>query len=156
MLPSRKNIWPWGLTVWLVAFMAIQFHLVRLSAGGFEGPDGVDYYKDGLDYNREKLRQEAQRQLGWRLNPAILCSPKNVHVELNPRDREGRALQGELFVLMRQPATKRADKKIPLRFEAGRYKADIALEPGVWDLNFEFNCASFRFVQSRRVVVASL
>lgn len=155
MLPSSKNIWPWGLTLWLVTFLTIQVNLVKLSAKGFEGPDGVDYYKDGLDYNRERLRQEAQRQLGWHLNPMLTLNPKGVHIELNPRDREGRALQGELTLQVRQPATKRSDRKVTLKLENGRYQADVALNPGVWDLNFQFNCASFRFLQSRRVEVAA-
>ena len=151
-----KNIWPIGLAAWLIFFVCAQFTMVYFSRQGFEGPDQVDYYKLGLDYNRERQRQEAQHKLGWKLAVAL---PEQIHggqpfdLRVGASDRQGRQLEGELFVLLRQPVTKRFDRKVPLVRKGSSYTSQITLAPGVWDLNFEFRCASFRYLHTRRVFV---
>jgi nitrogen fixation protein FixH len=145
-----------GITLVLAGFVSIQMYLVRLANTGFEGPDNVDYYKMGLEYNKEIQRQEAQRQLGWKLTSNLqdsLAPSAHFPLQIEAVDRTGRHIPGDLKVYLRQPATKRLDLKLPVTLRGEEYSADLKLEPGVWDVTMELQAQSFRWIQTKRVFV---
>lgn len=159
-LPSQgrfnKTLWPVGLAILLGTFIVVQIYLVTLAGRSFEGPDQVDYYRMGLDYNKEIKRQEAQRSLGWKLTsnlPAQLPATDHFPMAISAVDRQGRHLQGTLMLTLRQPATKRLDQKVKVELQGDQYKADMKLSAGVWDVTMEFHSSSFRWTQTKRIFV---
>ena len=131
-------------------------YLVNLACRNFEGPDQVDYYKMGLDYSKEIKRQEAQRALGWKLTsnlPSQLPSTDHFPLKVSAVDRQGRHLKGSLLLSLRQPATKRLDRRFLVEQRGDEYHADLQLPPGVWHVTMEFQSSSFRWTHTDRIFV---
>lgn len=106
---ARHSAWPAGLFLTFAAFLAVQLHMVRVATRGFEGPDEVQYYKMGIEYDRELQRQQSQRLLGWTLRP--LPSPLPCDFEVEVRDAAGRPVVGQLTAKFGRPATRSQDQQ---------------------------------------------
>ena len=113
----------------------------------FPGQVSVTPYEDGLAFNRDVARRQAQAALGWSATAAPVAG--GVQVEI--ADREGAPVQGLTLVgQLRRPATEAGE--IALKFSeasSGRYFAAARPGAGAWDI--EASAKDHPFKAERRL-----
>lgn len=143
---TRWEPWPLAIMLALGCFVAFQIALVTMASRGFEGPDEVQYYKMGLEYNRELQRQAHQKRNGWRLQ-VMQQQPLRCQIV----DRQGRPLQGELTVCYKRPATRTQDHRFVATSDAHHeYQVDWKPGAGQWVVDFDFKASGQHFRQQQR------
>lgn len=130
---NSPRIWPIGIILSLSIFVIFQISLVRLASSGFEGPDDVQYYKMGLEYSREVERQHHQRINGWQLQ-VLQQQPLRCRM----LDRQGHALDGEMKVRFKRPATQSQDQRQLASRDGQDYLVTWQPKPGQWLVDFDF------------------
>ena len=144
------------ITGWHVLFAVVAFFGVVIAVDAtflvaayrsFPGQVSVTPYEDGLAFNRDVARRQAQAALGWSATAAPVAG--GVQVEI--ADRQGAPVQGlALTGLLRRPATEAGE--IALKFSEaspGRYFATARPGGGAWDL--EASAKDHPFKAERRL-----
>jgi nitrogen fixation protein FixH len=144
-----NNWWPYGIVTAFVLFIGVQIALIRIAASGFEGPDRVDYYRLGLEYNQELRRQQLQKESGWHLDSQL--QPGTFRARM--LDREGKPVVGTMKVTFRRPVTKKEDQLVVATLVGGTYVAHWNATPGQWVLDVRFQSARYEWVGQQRTVV---
>ena len=123
-----------GVVGFFAVVIAADAAFLTLAIRSFPGQVSQTPFEDGLAYNRQIARREAQAKLGFAAEAE--AAPGAVVVRM--RDRTGAALPGLVVTgELRRPATDAG--KRPLTFvEAapGLYRAPAAGAAGAWDLSF--------------------
>jgi nitrogen fixation protein FixH len=130
---NSPRIWPAAIILSLSLFVLFQISLVRMASAGFEGPDEVQYYKMGLEYSRELERQKHQRLNGWRLE-VLEQQPLRCRI----LDRQGHALEGELSVRFKRPATQTQDQKGVATRQGEDFLVHWQPRTGQWIVDLDF------------------
>lgn len=141
--------WPFAIMVSFVVFVAANIALVVYLSRGFEGPDDMQYYRNGLEYGQVVRQQKRQRELGWTLDSRL----QGGVLEVSLADASGQPLRGaEVGLKVGRPATQREDVRKALQ-EAGPglYRAPLVVGPGVWDLQFTVRLGKETVVERVRV-----
>ncbi len=112
--------------------------IVTLSIISYDGLVVDDYYKRGLEINREIRRDAAAASLGLRAGIAVPPGRRLVEVALSSR-RAPADLPQRLELHLLHPTRSGFDQSIILeRVENGRYAGPVGrLEPGEWHLHLE-------------------
>ena len=135
------------VTSFFVLVCGVDFYFATLAYKTFPGQVSVTPYEDGLAFNRDVARRQAQAALGWSATAAPVAG--GVQVEI--ADREGAPVQGLTLVgLLRRPATEAGE--IALKFSEaspGRYFAAARPGAGAWDI--EASAKDHPFKAERRL-----
>lgn len=104
---------------------------VTLALKSYPGEVSATPYEDGLAYNREIARREAQAALGWRASAQVAGGRLVVEVV----DRAGSPVRGlAMSGVLSRPATDEGRREVTFTEAApGRYEA-AAGEGGLWDM----------------------
>lgn len=129
----------------LAVFVVFELSLVRLASRSFEGPDERNYYKLGLEYDRELERQRHQREQGWQLE-VLGQSPLRCQV----LDRERRPVDGTMTVRFQRPATRSQDQTVTARRNGTGFVADWQARSGHWLVQIELVSHGQRFIRRLR------
>ena len=141
----------WHVLAAVVGFFAVVIGVdaafLVAAYRSFPGQVSVTPYEDGLAFNRDVARRQAQAALGWSATAAPVAG--GVQVEI--ADRQGAPVQGlALTGLLRRPATEAGE--IALKFSEaspGRYFATARPGGGAWDL--EASAKDHPFKAGRRL-----
>ena len=142
-LPKTTRVWYREPFVWMLlaipaASVVMGVVMVTLSIVSYDGLVVDDYYKRGLEINREIRRDTAASSLGLRAGIAVHPGRRLVEVKLS--SRRGLAdLPQRLELRLAHPTRSGLDQLIILeRVENGRYAGPVErLEPGEWHLHLE-------------------
>lgn len=143
-----------GRTVLLIAVgafavvVAVNVYMMTRAVGGFPGLVVENSYQAGQGFDARKSAQEA---LGWSM--AARYEAGGVTVEMTGPD--GAPLEGlTLDAVVGRPATAVEDRPVALLPAANGYRAEAALEPGVWLLSLRAsNAAGDRYEARTEFVV---
>lgn len=139
-----------GIGSFFAVVIAVDVTFTVLALKTFPGQVSATPYEDGLQYNREIARAEAQDRLGWRA--AAEAAPGVVSVQFV--DSAGVPVQGLTVTgRLERPATE-AGKIAPKFAEVapGRYAAPTGAIEGAWDLTAEaVDSQGRRFTAERRL-----
>lgn len=88
-------------------------------------------YVASQDFNREMAKARAQEEMGWTMQAGLAGGVLVIRMQ----DRDGHDL-GDLTVTAKigRPVTARDDQTLVLQPRDGAYAADLALKPGVWQV----------------------
>lgn len=139
------GVWSRAIALVLAGFVAFELALVRLASSSFEGPDEQNYYKLGLEYNRELERQQRQRDQGWQL---LVRSQNPLRCQV--LDRQRQPLTGTLTVRFKRPATRSQDQTVVARPNGHEFVANWQARPGQWLVLVELDSQGQRFTQQLR------
>lgn len=121
-----------GVTAFFSVVIAVDASFAVLAYRTHPGQVSVTPYEDGIDYNRQIARLQAQDRLGWR---AVAGAGPGV-VTLEFLDRTGRPLEGlKVGATLQRPATDVG--RVTVEFHeiaAGRYEAPVGALSGAWDI----------------------
>jgi hypothetical protein len=140
---SSERPWYRQPLVWmLIAIPAssVLFGIVMLLLAVYSD-DGLvvdDYYRRGLEINRELARDRTAARLG--LDAAVAFDPRNqvIRAEVSARD-PGALLPNRLTLRLVHPTRSGLDRVVELRISGmGRYSGNLdRLEDGDWHLQLE-------------------
>jgi len=139
-----------------LTFFCIQGRMVYLATHGFEGPDSVDYYREGLEYNREIVRQNRQRAMAWQVSddlPSQMRAGERLVIHVRCLDRDGQPLNGQMRVDVGHPATRIGDAKLSGEIVDGHGKLAWVSQPGTWDFTLHLDCNGRHWQSKSRVQV---
>jgi nitrogen fixation protein FixH len=124
-----------GVSAFFAVVIGVDASFAVLAYRSHPGQVAVRPYEDGLVYNAELARMQAQQALGWSASAG--AAPGTVVVQM--RDRQGAPLTGlKLTALLQRPATERGRVTVPLAETApGRYATAPATLTGTWDVHVE-------------------
>ncbi len=141
--PKTIRVWYRQPFVWmLVAIPAssvvMGVVMLTLSIVSYDGLVVDDYYKRGLEINREIRRDTAAASLGLRAGIAVHPGRRLVEVTLSSR-RTPAGFPQRLKLRLLHPTRSGFDQLITLEHvENGRYAGPVGrLEPGDWHLHLE-------------------
>jgi hypothetical protein len=142
-IPKTSRVWYREPFVWMVvaipaASVVMGVVLLTLSISSYDGLVVDDYYKRGLEINREIRRDAAAASLGLRAGIAVDPRRRRVEATLSSQRAPAESPQ-RLELRLLHPTRSGFDQLITLeRVENGRYAGPIgALEPGKWHLHLE-------------------
>jgi len=142
-LPKTTRVWYREPFVWMLlaipaASVVMGVVMVTLSIVSYDGLVVDDYYKRGLEINRQIRRDTVAASLGLRAGIAVHPGRRLVEVTLSSR-RAPADLPQRLELRIAHPTRSGLDQLTILeRVENGRYAGPIErLEPGEWHLHLE-------------------
>lgn len=145
----------WHVLVALLAFFAVVIGvdaaMIYAAYKTFPGQSAKNPYEAGLTFNRQLLRRERERRMGWQVSASV--QPDRTLL-LQVRDSMGRPMDGlASTLLLERPATDNG--AVSTRMKAlggGAYAADTrGLASGAWDLRAEFSRGTDQLVVERRL-----
>lgn len=118
---------------------AVNFYMARVAIATFSGLEAAKPYQEGLRYDSVIAAARAQAERGWRVDAQVRRAGEAARIAVTQADSAGAPTPGlELNATFLHPADRRRDVKVRLaKVDAGRYAADLALQPGIWDLRIE-------------------
>lgn len=151
MPASAKTQAPFRLTGLHVLLAIVGFFLVTIAVNSvfvflaldtFTGVESEHAYTDGLHFNNEIARREAQEQLNWRAELSHNWSADTGHLRVSfaLQDNANEPMSSLAFVgRLRRPTDTALDRQIAFQETGiGIYSVDIADVPaGAWDVEIE-------------------
>lgn len=111
--------------------LAANLALAWLAIGTFPGTETANSYVASQRYDAERAAQTA---LGWRAAAGFAAGVLTLELT----DAQGRpAPVAALAATLGRPTHGRDDLTLRLRREAGRFRAEVPLAPGLWHLRIE-------------------
>ena len=145
----------WHVLVAFVAFFAvvigIDAAMIYAAYKTFPGQTAKNPYEAGLAFNRQLLRREHERRMGWQVVAAV---EPDRSLTLQVRDAAGRPLDGlKSHLRLERPATTNGAFSAPMKaLGDGAYSADTRrLPPGAWDLQAVLSRDDDEIVVERRL-----
>lgn len=127
----------------LIAFFSVvagvNAIMIRLAVGTFGGVETESAYRAGLAYSGEIAAAEVQAARGWRVDITVRPTGADFQgqlITMSAFDAAGQALDRlEVQAMLQRPADRRRDTTVTFQpSSAGRWIAQVAVEPGQWDL----------------------
>lgn len=143
--PLARGRWiPWVLGGAFVVVLAVNATLLFLANATFGGFSTTSAYTEGLSYNHEIARAEAQERLGWATRVRVVPGQPTggswpVHVTAEVDDPHGVPISGlQATADLRRPADARLDRALLLaETTPGRWQGTVNLPaPGLWEIRF--------------------
>lgn len=142
-ITKRERPWYRQPLVWMViaipgSSVLAGIVMLVLAAASYDGLVVDDYYKRGLEINRELERDRAAALLG--LNAGVVFDSRSWDIRVRVTSRDPRALlPSRLTLRLVHPTRSGLDRDIALRLSGeGRYSGSLdRLEPGHWHLQLE-------------------
>lgn len=146
-----------GFFAFFVVVAAVNAVMISAAVGTFGGTVTDSSYKAGIRFGSEQKAAEAQRLLGWRVEPEIATlAGEERRIVLSAVDAAGKPLGGSTATMrLQHPADARRDIAIPLLAVApGRFAAEAAVPAGQWEVVVELDAVDAPpFHLERRVVL---
>ncbi|MDH3317948.1 MAG: FixH family protein [Gammaproteobacteria bacterium] len=141
MKPERP--WYRQPLVWmLIAIPAssVLFGIVMLllAVSSFDGMVVDDYYRRGMEINRDLARDRTADRLG--LNAGLMFDPRNQNIRVDVSARDPKVLLPDRLTLrLVHPTRSGVDRIVELRLSGrGRYSGNLGrLEAGDWHVHLE-------------------
>lgn len=130
----------------LIAFFGVIFAVngvfLYVALDSHPGLTTDDAYREGMRFNDEIARADAQKALGWKTG----VSYREGVFAADVRDRNGDAvplLQATAY--FSRPVHSDADRRVELKpGKQGRYAAPVSLDPGAWRVTVELKSPAGR------------
>ncbi|MBM3462859.1 MAG: hypothetical protein FJX76_12220 [Armatimonadetes bacterium] len=152
---KKMQPWPLGIAVLFVLFVTFQIGLIATVSHGFEGPDDVQYYRNGLEFSRQVAQQRRQESLGWRVETNVgAVVPAHFALVVTARDARGGTLpDARVSVEVGRPATRRDDARYGLKPVGEHFSVPLTLAPGAWELKLTVRAAGETWMRKIRTSV---
>lgn len=154
MIIRPEYLWP-GLVVGLLLFnIGVSMTILHFASSDGGAQIVPDYYARSVDYDQELQNKRASAALDWSVEIVF----EDQQAALDVVDDNHRPVDGlEGTITFYRPHRAEAEATVDIAAspdEAGRYYfANAADQPGLWDLQIEFEKSDLHYVERIRLTV---
>lgn len=141
---EKNDHWYRQPLVWLIiaipaSAVIMGMAMILISVGSFDGMVVDDYYRRGLEINRDLSRDHAAARRGLRAAVVVDHGARTFNARVSAATGDAGALPAKITLLLMHPTRAGMDRALTLeRTETGVYRGELApLAPGRWHLRLE-------------------
>ncbi len=159
--PGWRNPWIRACIGLFLTVMLVNFSFVMVSSNTSPGLVTEEYYKYGMQQNKQDKMFRKQVERGWQVElsmPDEIEAGKVFDMQVNVLNKQGDPISGgRMELVCYRPSD--ADKDISIALKEvsnGRYATPVTLSDiGIWDINLLFESGGEKHSLSRRIHVGN-